>query len=337
MASLKNKAGNFITPSLESTSAAAEGAEFPEDLRFSVANSANADAYPIVGATWILAYDKMTDAAKAAALKAWLTWSLERRHRHRRGPRVRAPARRPQGPGPGQGECDRQQIAPPPSRGLSLPGGGRQTPHRGSGGARESAAGPTPSSPSSRLSAACWYSWCWPTWSSPPPAPRCRSSARRASPSSPAPTGTRATGSSAALPFIYGTIVTSVIALIIAVPLSMGVALFSHRVRAQAAARPHRVRGGPAGGRAQRHLRALGSLRAAAAVPAAGGRLPGQVPGLHPHLRGAGLRALVLRRRHHPRHHDHAHHHLAHAGRCSARCPPPTGTPPTRWGPPGGR
>jgi len=76
MASLKNAAGNFIVPSLESTSAAAGGAAFPEDLRFSVANSPNADAYPIVGATWILAYDKMADPAKVAALKAFLTWSL---------------------------------------------------------------------------------------------------------------------------------------------------------------------------------------------------------------------------------------------------------------------
>ena len=64
MATLKNKAGNFITPSLESTSAAADGATFPDDLRFSVSNSANAEAYPIVGATWILAYDKMTDAGQ---------------------------------------------------------------------------------------------------------------------------------------------------------------------------------------------------------------------------------------------------------------------------------
>jgi phosphate transport system substrate-binding protein len=76
MASLKNQAGDFIVPSLESTSAAAEGATFPEDLRFSVANSTNALAYPIVGATWILAYDKIEDPAEAAALKAWLTWSL---------------------------------------------------------------------------------------------------------------------------------------------------------------------------------------------------------------------------------------------------------------------
>ncbi len=76
MANLENQAGNLITPSLESTSAAAVGVEFPEDLRFSVSNSTGTDAYPIVGATWILAFDKMQDEAKVDALKAWLTWSL---------------------------------------------------------------------------------------------------------------------------------------------------------------------------------------------------------------------------------------------------------------------
>ena len=63
-------------PALESTSAAAVGVEFPADLRFSVSNSAGTEAYPIVGATWILVFDKMEDAAKVEALKAWLTWSL---------------------------------------------------------------------------------------------------------------------------------------------------------------------------------------------------------------------------------------------------------------------
>ncbi len=76
MASLKNKSSNFIVPSLESTAAALEGADIPADLRFSVADSPGAQAYPIVGATWILAYDVMKDAAKADALKAFLTWAL---------------------------------------------------------------------------------------------------------------------------------------------------------------------------------------------------------------------------------------------------------------------
>jgi len=76
VAALRNQAGNFVTPSLASTSAAAQGAQFPEDLRFSVADSPNPEAYPICGATWILVYDQMKDPAKAAALKAFLTWAL---------------------------------------------------------------------------------------------------------------------------------------------------------------------------------------------------------------------------------------------------------------------
>jgi phosphate transport system substrate-binding protein len=76
-ATLKNKAGNFVEASLETTSAAAVGVEFPEDLRFSVSDSDGEGAYPIVGATWILAYDNMEDPAKVEALKAWLTWALE--------------------------------------------------------------------------------------------------------------------------------------------------------------------------------------------------------------------------------------------------------------------
>ncbi|OFW61894.1 MAG: phosphate ABC transporter substrate-binding protein PstS [Actinobacteria bacterium RBG_16_64_13] len=76
MTILKNKAGNFVTPSLESTSAAAVGVTFPDDLRFSVSNSDGAQAYPIVGATWILVFEKMKGAAEVEALKAWLTWSL---------------------------------------------------------------------------------------------------------------------------------------------------------------------------------------------------------------------------------------------------------------------
>ena len=76
MATLKNKAGNFVKPSLESTAAAATGVDIPADLRFALSDSPGAQAYPIVGATWILAYDNMKDPAKANALKAFLTWAL---------------------------------------------------------------------------------------------------------------------------------------------------------------------------------------------------------------------------------------------------------------------
>jgi phosphate transport system substrate-binding protein len=78
MADMKNKSGNFITPSLDSTSLAADGITIPADMNLLplVSNSAGAQAYPIVTSTYILAYDKMPDAAKAAALKAWITWAL---------------------------------------------------------------------------------------------------------------------------------------------------------------------------------------------------------------------------------------------------------------------
>jgi phosphate transport system substrate-binding protein len=76
MAQMKNQSGAFITPTLESTSAAAEGITIPEDLNLTVSDSANAAAYPIVTVTYILAYDKMPDAAKAEALKSFLTWAL---------------------------------------------------------------------------------------------------------------------------------------------------------------------------------------------------------------------------------------------------------------------
>ena len=74
---LKNKAGNFVMPSLESTLAAGRGVDFPDDLRFDLSDAIAADAYPIVGATWILAYEKMKDPVKAEALKAFLNWALE--------------------------------------------------------------------------------------------------------------------------------------------------------------------------------------------------------------------------------------------------------------------
>ncbi len=63
-------------PSLESTSAAADGIEIPDDMNINVSDSANPAAYPIVTVTYILAYDKMPDAAKAEALKAFLIWAL---------------------------------------------------------------------------------------------------------------------------------------------------------------------------------------------------------------------------------------------------------------------
>jgi phosphate transport system substrate-binding protein len=53
-ASVKNKAGKYITPTLASTSAAAEGAKVPANLGLKVSNPAGAGAYPITSQTFIV-------------------------------------------------------------------------------------------------------------------------------------------------------------------------------------------------------------------------------------------------------------------------------------------
>ena len=53
-ASVKNKAGSFIAPTLESTSAAAEGITVPANLGIKVANPPGEKAYPITSQTFIV-------------------------------------------------------------------------------------------------------------------------------------------------------------------------------------------------------------------------------------------------------------------------------------------
>ncbi len=75
-ASVKNKAGKFVEPTLEATSAAAEGAEIKDNLTF-FAGWAEGDAsYPIAAQTWILAYAIQTDAAKSLATRCFINYVL---------------------------------------------------------------------------------------------------------------------------------------------------------------------------------------------------------------------------------------------------------------------
>lgn len=76
---IKNAQGNYVEPSIESTSAAAAGAlaDLPDDLRVSITDPLDgANAYPIAGFTWILVHSEMTDQAKAEALTDFLYWAL---------------------------------------------------------------------------------------------------------------------------------------------------------------------------------------------------------------------------------------------------------------------
>jgi phosphate transport system substrate-binding protein len=77
MAALRNADGNAITPSLDSTGAAVGNVQIPADLRFTVAN-VGGQGYPIVGATWVVAYECGYAKDKAESLKSFLTWALQK-------------------------------------------------------------------------------------------------------------------------------------------------------------------------------------------------------------------------------------------------------------------
>jgi phosphate transport system substrate-binding protein len=75
-AAVENKAGQFVAPSPETGAKGLGDVELPENLRVFVPDPEAADAYPIVTYSWILAYQRYDDPAKAAALKNVLTWGL---------------------------------------------------------------------------------------------------------------------------------------------------------------------------------------------------------------------------------------------------------------------
>jgi phosphate transport system substrate-binding protein len=75
VADMVNKDGNAVTPTLESTAAAADGITIPDDLRFNILG-VGGQGYPIAGATWILAWTCGYEDNTAAMLKDYLTWTL---------------------------------------------------------------------------------------------------------------------------------------------------------------------------------------------------------------------------------------------------------------------
>jgi len=76
---LRNSSGNFITPNLESVTAAAAGAMKEmgpnTDFRVSITNSPGAQAYPVASFTWLLVHKTYSDAAKAKALVQFIWWA----------------------------------------------------------------------------------------------------------------------------------------------------------------------------------------------------------------------------------------------------------------------
>ena len=79
VALIRNAAGAWVGPTLESVTAAAAGAaaKLPanSDYRISIVNAPGKTAYPISSFTWILLYQHPADAAKGNALVSFLRWA----------------------------------------------------------------------------------------------------------------------------------------------------------------------------------------------------------------------------------------------------------------------
>lgn len=78
VALIRNAAGAFVEPTIESITAAADGAVAklgPDtDYRVSIVNAEGAGAYPISSFTWLLVYERLPDAAKGQALVDFMRW-----------------------------------------------------------------------------------------------------------------------------------------------------------------------------------------------------------------------------------------------------------------------
>ncbi len=77
-ADVKNQAGNFVKPSLQTVTDAAAGYadKMPADFRVVITNAPGAQAYPISGMTWLLVYQKQKNAEKGKKLVEFVKWML---------------------------------------------------------------------------------------------------------------------------------------------------------------------------------------------------------------------------------------------------------------------
>ena len=78
VAQIRNQAGKFVEPTIDSTTAAAAGLAktMPADFRVSLTNAPGESAYPIASFTWLLLYRDQPDATKGKALVKFLWWAI---------------------------------------------------------------------------------------------------------------------------------------------------------------------------------------------------------------------------------------------------------------------
>ena len=70
-ASIKNKAGSYVAPSVSAATTAADGATVAPNLTFSAIWAPGATAYPITAQSWVLVYQKQSSANTTKLLKSY--------------------------------------------------------------------------------------------------------------------------------------------------------------------------------------------------------------------------------------------------------------------------
>jgi len=75
---VKNRAGHFVTPTIDAVTAAAAGAvaTLPDDLRYSITDAPGDAAWPISGTTWAVVYKDMPAGSDRTAVVSFLRWAL---------------------------------------------------------------------------------------------------------------------------------------------------------------------------------------------------------------------------------------------------------------------
>jgi phosphate transport system substrate-binding protein len=77
---LKNHAGNFVLPSLDSFTAAAESANWAaaKDFNLVITDAPGAQAWPITASVFVIVYRQPKDAARSKAAFDFFRWALEK-------------------------------------------------------------------------------------------------------------------------------------------------------------------------------------------------------------------------------------------------------------------
>jgi phosphate transport system substrate-binding protein len=76
MATLENKAGDYVAPAVDSAEAALKAAEVPADMILWVSDPPETDAYPIVTYTWMIVRKSYDNRETLDALKGLLDYGL---------------------------------------------------------------------------------------------------------------------------------------------------------------------------------------------------------------------------------------------------------------------